>query len=127
ALGKQSSAARLKIRRKRHCYNPWTEPTYADSTFSDSVDGEDLNIRRAAADALGRLNGSIVVADPNTGRILTMVNQKLALSSGFQPCSTIKIPVALAALNEGLIARTSLIKLYGRTKMDLKQDIAHST
>ena len=27
-----------------------------------------------------------------------MVNQKLALGSGFQPCSTIKVSVALAAL-----------------------------
>src|SRR4051794_7426914 len=27
---------------------PWTEPTYADSTAGDFVDGEDLTIRRAA-------------------------------------------------------------------------------
>src|SRR5437899_10603994 len=33
---------------------PWTSPTYADSTFGDNVDGEDLDIRRAAVDALGQ-------------------------------------------------------------------------
>ena len=32
---------------------PWTSPTYADSTNGDNIDGEDLDIRRAAVDALG--------------------------------------------------------------------------
>jgi len=49
---------------------PWTEPTYADSTVGDNVDGEDLDVRRAAVDALGSFNGSVVVADPASGRIL---------------------------------------------------------
>src|SRR6266700_414502 len=40
---------------------PWTEPTYADSTHGDNVDGEDLAIRRAAVEALGSYNGSVVV------------------------------------------------------------------
>src|SRR5947199_10108746 len=34
-----------------------------------------------------------------------MVNHKLALSSGAQPCSTIKLSVALAALSEDLITK----------------------
>src|ERR1017187_2728633 len=42
---------------------PWTEPTYADSTIGDNVDGEDLEIRRAAVEALGGYNGSVVVAN----------------------------------------------------------------
>src|SRR5215467_1737830 len=79
---------------------PWTEPTYADSTDGDNVDGEDLEVRRAAVEALGPYNGSVVVVDPENGRILSMVNQKLALSSGFQPCSTVKVSVALAALSD---------------------------
>ena len=32
-----------------------------------------------------------------------MVNQKVALGSGFQPCSTIKVSVALAGLSEKVI------------------------
>src|SRR5258707_13222655 len=40
---------------------PWTEPTYADSTLGDSIDGEDLAIREAAAGALGDFNGSVGV------------------------------------------------------------------
>src|ERR1019366_8679333 len=43
---------------------PWTEPTYADSTVGDMVDGEDLVIRRAAVGALGPYNGSVVAVDP---------------------------------------------------------------
>jgi beta-lactamase class D len=105
---------------------PWKSPTYADSTAGDYIDGEDLNVRRAAVDALGPYNGSVVVVDPSTGRILTMVNQKLALSGGFQPCSTIKVPVSLAALSEGLITRTAPILLYGRTRMAMTEALAKS-
>ena len=94
---------------RRHvAFSPWTEPNYADSTAGDLVDGEDLMVRRAAVQALGPLNGSIVVTDPQSGRILSIVNQKLAYKSGFQPCSTIKLVAALAGLNEGVIDRESL-------------------
>src|SRR5437016_3676859 len=47
----------------RHFFSPWSEPTYADSTAGDNVDGEDLGVRRAAAEALGPFNGSVVVVD----------------------------------------------------------------
>ncbi len=104
----------------------WDEPTFKDSTEGDSVEGEDLEVRRAAVEALGPYNGSIVVVDPNTGRILTMVNQRLALSGGFQPCSTIKVSVALAALHEGIIKQNNLVRLTSRYHMDLTQAIAHS-
>ncbi|HUJ24337.1 MAG TPA: penicillin-binding transpeptidase domain-containing protein [Bryobacteraceae bacterium] len=115
-----------RARHRRVAYSPWSEPTYADSTVGDNVDGEDLTIRRAAVEALGPFNGSVVVADPGTGRVLTMVNQKLALGSGFQPCSTIKVSVALAALQEKLIERTTKVHLYGRTNMTLTDALAHS-
>jgi penicillin-binding protein 2 len=103
---------------------PWTEPTYADSTMGDNADGEDLEVRRSAVEALGSYNGSVVVADPNTGRILTIVNQKLALGSGFQPCSTIKVSVALAALSEKLVGGDG--KLFRRGGYNLTQALAHS-
>ena len=105
---------------------PWRVPTYADSTKGDFIDGEDLAVRRAAVDALGPLNGTVVVTDPTTGRILTIVNQKLAFQSGYQPCSTVKVPVALAALSEGVIERQTLIRVYGRTTFDLTTALAKS-
>ena len=105
---------------------PWTEPTYADSTRGDNIDGEDLIIRRAAVEALGDFNGSIVVVDPHNGRVLSMVNQKLALSTGFQPCSTIKVSVALSGLSEKVIQPANKLRLAGLGKMDLTYALAHS-
>lgn len=117
-----------RVRRGRAAarHSPWAAPTYADSTAGDRVDGEDLAVRRAAVEALGPYNGTVLAVDANTGRILTLVNQKLALTGGFQPCSTVKIAVALAALSEGLVDRVTPVHLYGRTRMDLTQALAHS-
>jgi len=55
-----------------------------------------------------------------------MVNQKLALSSGAQPCSTIKLSVALAALSEGLVSKDTAIALGRRSRMNLTKALAHS-
>jgi cell division protein FtsI/penicillin-binding protein 2 len=55
-----------------------------------------------------------------------MVNQKLALSSGAEPCSTIKLTVALAALEEGLIKHDTPVSLGGGYKVDLTYALAKS-
>ena len=114
--------------RRRHpvWVQTWDEPTFRESTNGDNIDGEDLEVRRAAVTALGPYNGSIVVVDSTNGRILTMVNQRIALGQGFQPCSTIKVSVALAALHEKIIGPTSPVHLFGRTHMDLTNALAHS-
>ncbi len=88
--------------------------------------GDDVVARHAAVAGLGRLNGSVVVADADTGRVLTVVNQKTAYSEGFQPCSTIKVPVALAALSESVVDRLTQIRLYGNTKMAMTEALARS-
>jgi penicillin-binding protein 2 len=115
------SAAAKKVSK-----GPWRVPNYADSTEGDFIDGEDLAVRRAAVEALGPLNGTVVVTQPETGRVLTIVNQKLALQSGYQPCSTVKVPVALAALSEGVIDRQTLIRVYGKTTFDMTTALAKS-
>ena len=107
-------------------YSPWTEPTYADSTVGDNVDGEDLVVRKAAIDALGPYNGAVVVADPQTGRILSIVNQKLALKGAFQPCSTVKVVVSFASLSEGIVNSNTEVHLTRRYAMDMTQAIARS-
>ncbi len=106
--------------------SPWRTPNYAESARGDRVEGEDPLVRKAAIDALGRFNGSVVVVDTNTGRILSIVNQGLAFKSGFIPCSTVKIPVALAALSEGVIDRTTKLRIYGRTRVDMTEALARS-
>ena len=120
------SASAAKRRPKKALTGMWRVPTYAESTEGDFIDGEDLTVRRAAVDALGPLNGTVVVSDPFTGRILSIVNQKLALQDGFQPCSTVKVPVALAALSESVVERTTLIRVYGRTTFDMTSALAKS-
>ena len=92
----------------------------------DITAGEDPVVRQAALDALGNMNGTIVAIEPTSGRVLAMVNQNLALSSGAQPCSTIKLSVALAALNEGLITKDTEVPLGGRSRMNLTEALAHS-
>src|ERR1700690_3540955 len=54
-----------------------------------------------------------------------MVNQKVALGSGFQPCSTVKVSVALAALSEKVIQAATKYRLGGM-RMDLTYALAHS-
>jgi cell division protein FtsI/penicillin-binding protein 2 len=97
-----------------------------DPTVGDSVDGEDLTVRRAAVQALGPQNGAVIVADPNTGRILSVVNQKLAYEGAYEPCSTIKIVAAIAGLNEGIINQESAFRLAKRHSIDLTEALAHS-
>jgi cell division protein FtsI/penicillin-binding protein 2 len=82
-------------------------------------------VRQAAIDALGDMNGTAVVINPANGRILAMVNQKLALSPGAEPCSTIKLTVALAALSEGIVSRDTPVQLPG-FRMNMTQALAKS-
>ena len=99
---------------------------FVDPTIGDSVDGEDLMARRAAVQALGSQNGAVIVADPNTGRILSVVNQKLAYQGAYEPCSTIKIVAALAGLSEGIINQDSSLRVTKHHSIDLTEAIARS-
>ncbi len=92
----------------------------------DVTAGEDPIVREAAIQALGNMNGTVLAIDPSSGRILTMVNQKLALSSGAEPCSTIKISVALAALEEGIIKHDTPVSLGKGYHVDLDYALAKS-
>lgn len=94
--------------------------------LGDVTAGEDPVVRQAAIAALGNMNGTAMAIDPSTGRILAMVNQKLALSHGAEPCSTIKLTVALAALQEGIVKRDTPVALGGSYRMNLTQALAHS-
>jgi len=97
-----------------------------DPTEGDDVDGDDLTVRRAAVEALGTMNGAVVAVDPANGRVLSIVNQKLALKSGFVPCSTIKLVTALAALSDGIIERDTFVHVGRYTSFNLTSAIAHS-
>ncbi|WP_044933873.1 penicillin-binding transpeptidase domain-containing protein [Pseudacidobacterium ailaaui] len=120
---------RASLRVRHRYYERFTGNSFADIDdliSGDVTGGEDPIVRQAAVDALGNMNGTVVAIDPSNGRILAMVNQKLALSSGAEPCSTIKLSVALAALDEGIITKDTPVNLGGHYSMNLTQALAHS-
>ncbi len=122
-----ASAKRKKSAKKGKYYERFYASSFAiDQTDGDKFDGEDPVVRAAAIDALGNMNGTVVSIDPDNGRILAMVNQRLALSAGAQPCSTIKVAVALAGLSENVITKDTEIPLGKYYRMDLTTALAHS-
>lgn len=98
----------------------------AGPAAGDYVAGEEPEIRRAAVEALGDLEGTVVVADAKTGRLLTMVNQKLALADGAIPCSTIKLVAGVAALSEGVIEPEEKVYFPGGWFMTLTEGLTIS-
>lgn len=119
--------ASLVVRRRRRIYERFTASSFVDGIGEgDNVAGEDPVVRAAAIAALGNMNGTVVAIDPSNGRILAMVNQKMALSSGAEPCSTIKLSVALAALEEGVVTKETEVNLGGSYRMNLTEALAHS-
>jgi penicillin-binding protein 2 len=127
ATSRSKSASKTKSKRRLapSRYNGYA-PTYADSVSADDPKFDDPVVREAAVSALGRYNGSVVAVDPNTGRILTVVNQKIAFSDGYIPCSTIKPTIAIAALQENVITRDTMLKVGRRKYMNLTEALAHS-
>ncbi len=126
--GRRRHGARptLAVRRTRY-QEHFSASSYADNlTLGDVVEGEDPLVRAAAIEALGNMNGTAIAIDPSTGRILAMVNQKLALSRGAEPCSTIKLTVALAALEEGIVNKDTPVNLGGHYHLTMTEALAHS-
>lgn len=128
ARSHSANVTRASVSSSRHRYHErfFVSSFAAGLTGGDVMEGEDPVVRQAAVDALGNMNGTVVAIEPTSGRVLAMVNQKLALSSGAQPCSTIKLSVALAALNEGLVSKETEVALGGRSRMNLTEALAHS-
>jgi penicillin-binding protein 2 len=90
----------------------------------DDLAGEDPEVRRVAVNALGNHAGTVVVMDPMTGRVYSMVNQEWALRRGFKPCSTIKLVTGVAGLSENAIP---LLDTVGDGyRIDLTSALAHS-
>jgi len=119
--------SRRRRRVVRRTWSPWNVSSYDDHPGAgDNTEGEDPAVRQAAIAALGNWNGTIVVVNPHTGRILAIVNQKLAISSAFRPCSTFKPIVALAGLNRGVISPSTRLRVGRRWHIDVTEALAHS-
>ena len=90
----------------------------------DDLTGEDPEVRRVAVNALGNHAGTVVVMDPLTGRVYSMVNQEWALRRGFKPCSTIKLVTGVAGLSENAIPAIDTVG--DGYRIDLTSALAHS-
>ncbi|HEX8368982.1 MAG TPA: penicillin-binding transpeptidase domain-containing protein [Pyrinomonadaceae bacterium] len=120
---REQAAREAEARRRAFERNLKTETL--ENISNDNPEGEDLEIRRAAVNALGGHAGTVVVLEPQTGKILSIVNQDWAIRKGFKPCSTIKLVTGVAGLNERVIASNGEI----RTRpfpMDLNDALAFS-
>lgn len=99
---RREEAARI-ARERKLAFERGLKTQTAENIQNDAVEGEDLEIRRAAVDALGDRAGTVVVMEAKTGKILTIVNQDWAIRSSFKPCSTIKLVTGVSGLNENVI------------------------
>jgi stage II sporulation protein D len=81
-----------------------TDKRDAQAYDEDSIDRA---LTKAATEALGDLEGAVLVMDPHSGRLRAVVNPRLAFEQAFPPGSTIKSFTALTAMRAGLIDNES--------------------
>lgn len=125
ARRRAEAARRAAIARQRAIEKAMRDEVQALIARDDTT-GEDLEVRRAALNALGNHIGTAVVMDPITGRIYSMVNQEWALRRGFKPCSTIKLVTGVAGLAEKVIDPVNTAAVSDKYNIDLTDALAYS-
>ena len=127
ALAEQRRRAELarEAQARRIAFERGLRTETIENIKDDDTDGEDLEVRRAAVKALGKHAGTIVVLEPQTGKVLSIVNQDWAIRKGFKPCSTIKLVTGVAGLNEKMINSEGNIRTR-RFPMNLDDALAYS-
>ena len=99
----------------------------AANIAKDETTGEDLDVRRAAINALGDRAGTVVVMNPKTGQVYTVVNQDWGLRHGYKPCSTTKLVTGLAGLSEHVIDPVQTVNIgLSSYSLDLTDSLAFS-
>ena len=123
---RRAEAARLAAIARQRAIDEGIRNEVEANIAKDSTVGEDPEVRRAAVEALGHHAGTVVVMDPKTGRVYTVVNQDWGLRRGFKPCSTIKLVTGVAGISEKVIAPIETVSDGGRYKIDLTDALAYS-
>lgn len=119
---RREQAAR-EARERALAFERGLRTTTVENISNDNTEGEDLQIRRAAINALGNRAGTVVVMEAQTGKILTIVNQDWAVRNSYRPCSTIKLVTGIAGLNENVINQDGMV---GNFRMNLDDALAFS-
>ncbi len=122
---RRRDAAIREARMRKAAFERGLRTETVDNILGDNPEGEDLEVRRAAISALGSHAGTVVVIEPQTGKILSIVNQDWAIKQSFKPCSTIKLVTAFAGLNESLINQNGIIT-QRNFAMNLDDALAYS-
>src|ERR1043165_351505 len=121
---RRAEAARAAAIARQRAIDEGMRNEVVENIARDSTAGEDLEVRKAAINALGHHAGTVVVMDPKSGRVYTVVNQEWALRRGFKPCSTIKLVTGVAGISENAIP---LVDTVGDGyRIDLTSALAHS-
>lgn len=121
---RRAEAARAAAIARQRAIDEGMRNEVAENIARDSTAGEDLDVRRAAVNALGHHAGAVVVMDPKSGRVYTVVNQEWALRRGFKPCSTIKLVTGVAGISEKVIQPTETVS--AGSNLNLTDALAHS-
>ena len=122
---RRRDAAIREARARKMAFENGLRTSTVDNILGDRTEGEDMQVRRAAVNALGSHAGTVVVLEPQTGRVLSIVNQDWAIKKSFKPCSTIKLVTAFAGLNESLIDQGGIIT-QRNFSMNLDDALAYS-
>lgn len=127
ALAEQRRRAQLarEAQARRVAFERGLRTETIENIAKDNIEGEDLEIRVAAVNALGNHAGTVLVMEPQTGKVLTVVNQDWAIRKSFKPCSTIKLVTGVAGLNESKINEDGTINAR-RSPMNLDDALAYS-
>jgi len=122
---RRAEAARLAAIARQRAIDEGMRNEVAEDIARDTTAGEDLQVRQAAINALGHHAGTVVVMDPKSGRVYTVVNQEWALRRGFKPCSTIKLVTGVAGISEKVIQPVETVSAGGYS-LNLTDALAHS-
>lgn len=124
---RRAEARRRAIARRARAMDAALRKAALATLRRDDLTGEDPEVRKVALEALNGHAGTVVVMDPQTGRVYSIANQQLGIRSAFKPCSTIKLVVGLAALNEKEIQAQDAVEVSGGGReMTLQDALAHS-
>src|SRR5467141_1926597 len=123
---RRAEAARLAAIARQRALDEAMRSEVQSMIVRDNVAGEDPEVRRIAVNALGNHAGTVVVMDPKTGRVYSVVNQEWGVRRGFKPCSTIKLVTGVAGLSEKIIQPIETVSEGSNYRIDLTDALAYS-
>jgi len=99
--------------RRAHRAAPRRPPGPPALVVPAAASARDVAVSEAARLSLGSMQGAVVAMDPYTGRVLTVLNPYLGLSTAYEPCSVFKIVVAVGGLTEHVVTPDTVYNCAG--------------